>query len=624
MSNKKLYEHANSKRINKIKDQQEKLDKDKEIDELRMKLDREVDYTLDGSVKQLFLNLTKMQIPFDYEKTLKKFFPENIKTDKHGNYFIKIGDDTLTMFCAHLDTYCYEYKRVYHVIEGNKIKTDGTTTLGGDDKAGVIIMLKMIEAGVPGLYYFFRGEEGVTSPTGTWGSKQAIKSYKENFKKYEKCIAFDRKDTNNLITQQMYSECCSSEFSAQLIKELGEYNLKYYDDPTGMWCDSGVFMEMIPECTNISVGYVDEHTFSETQDIEHLEKLVEACVNIDWESLPVKRDPSVVSYGVGDYHYDYDYKWDHHYSTNKRKSKHEGVRDYVSMDDMFWHIVDILQAVGYESLNESAFEETEEMYFQNHKTGDFFGLKIIDYDIFISEDDTLKNYEHIGDLDTFEKYVSLGSNSDVDNLDADANKHLDSIASEATDDDFTDNQDSAFKDFTFNRPDIINEILKDIKSNNQIAISSDLWIDTEKALLDSDTAVDYGERGINPDDLVDWVAHNWEWCISEVEDSEIGDVEKVDNITEDTDSALSEKEGIFYDIALNQNRLQVELFIKQVIQGGHLDTPEDYELYENSINTWIRKKYSIELERFDNGVNHKEFISWVKKNQDDLMEYYRK
>ena len=71
----------------------------------------EIDYTMDGSVKQLFLNFTKMQIPFNYEKTLAKFFPEDMEVDGHGNYFKKIGNNGI-MFCGHLDTYCKEHKRV--------------------------------------------------------------------------------------------------------------------------------------------------------------------------------------------------------------------------------------------------------------------------------------------------------------------------------------------------------------------------------------------------------------------------------------------------------------------------------------------------------------------------------
>ena len=129
-------------KIDKIKEREAKAVVDRN---LRIRSKNEIDYTLDGSVKQLFLNLTRMQIPFNYEQTVAHLFPRGMKIDDHGNYYIKIGNSK-TMFCGHLDTYSYEFKRVFHVIEGNIIKTDGTTTLGGDDKAGITIMIKMIEA----------------------------------------------------------------------------------------------------------------------------------------------------------------------------------------------------------------------------------------------------------------------------------------------------------------------------------------------------------------------------------------------------------------------------------------------------------------------------------------------
>jgi len=617
---KKVNKDTSAKRVDKIKNQQTKIKKDKELKELRQKIDKEVDYTLDGSVKQLFLNLTKMQIPFDYEHTLEEFFPEGIQKDSHGNYFIKIGE-TKTMFCAHLDTYCYEYKRVWHIIKDNKISTDGTTTLGGDDKAGVVIMLKMIEAGVPGLYYFFRGEEGVTSPSGTWGSKEALKSNKENFKKYDRCIAFDRRDYNNIIIQQMYSECCSEEFAKALIKDLGEYNLRYYEDETGMWCDSGVFMDIIPECTNISVGYVDEHTFKETQDIEHLEQLANACIKIKWDELPTKRDPSLSSYGVGRYNYDQDYEWDGNSSSGyKRKKKHKGVRDYVTMDDMFWHIVDILESVGYDSLNDN-FNETEEMYFQNYKSGDFFGLKIIDFEIFISEDDSLKSYEHVGDLETFEKYVSLGE--DVDNLDDDAKRHLDSISKEVgnkkeqivNNEEFTNNQNAAFEEFTLAYPNILKKIIEDIKSKNLIEVSPDTWVTLDETMSDRGLALDYGEdNGINPDDYIEWVSYYWEWCIKTLDkDQKETKNESISKLDTDT---------IFFDIAMNKEKKSIKAFIEQVIEKGYVDTNYKYDIYKIPVNSWIEKNYSKEHKQYINQLNHLNFIDWLKEHKKDLKKYY--
>jgi hypothetical protein len=60
-------------------------------------------------------------------------------------------------------------------------------------------------------------------------------------------------------------------------------------DPTGVFTDSANFTELIPECTNVSVGYFNEHTHDELQNITYLEKLAKACVSANWDKLVVKR-----------------------------------------------------------------------------------------------------------------------------------------------------------------------------------------------------------------------------------------------------------------------------------------------------------------------------------------------
>jgi len=62
-------------------------------------------------------------------------------------------------------------------------------------------------------------------------------------------------------------------------------------DDTGVLTDSAQFMDIVPECTNISVGYMYEHTTSEYQDIDYLSRLCKSVVAIDWETLPVERNP---------------------------------------------------------------------------------------------------------------------------------------------------------------------------------------------------------------------------------------------------------------------------------------------------------------------------------------------
>lgn len=76
-------------------------------------------------------------------------------------------------------------------------------------------------------------------------------------------------------------------------------NFNYRPDPTGIYTDSAQFTQLILECTNISVGYYNEHSVSEKQDIKHLEQLCDVVCKIDWESLPVVR---VQVAGSGDYY----------------------------------------------------------------------------------------------------------------------------------------------------------------------------------------------------------------------------------------------------------------------------------------------------------------------------------
>lgn len=245
-------------------------------------------------ITDLFLRLTSKTYPHGSEQIIVDemmslgIFPSDLKKDNHGNYFYKIGNSSRTIFASHLDTVSSKHEPVTHVLDGDMIKTDGTTTLGADDKAGVSVMVWLMKNKVPGTYYFFIGEE-----VGCIGSGLASKN--DDFSEYDRIISFDRRNTGSIITHQSWSRCCSDDFADDLCKQLNEagFELNYEKDDGGVYTDSAEFVEYIPECTNVSVGYYSEHTFSERQDIKHLIALCEACVVVDWESLPTKRDPSV-------------------------------------------------------------------------------------------------------------------------------------------------------------------------------------------------------------------------------------------------------------------------------------------------------------------------------------------
>lgn len=240
-------------------------------------------------VRATFLSLVTETYPHGTEEEVMKYMPQDLIKDSYGNYYKIIGESD-TMFTSHLDTASRTKDQVglvsYHRDNDEFIATDGTSILGADDKSGVAVMLYMMANNVPGVYFFFYGEER----GGIGSSKVSLNIEKYPFlHKIKKCISFDRRNYYSVITAQMSVECCSDEFATSLCDELNKSGLKLNLDPTGVFTDSANFTEIIPECTNVSVGYFNEHTHDEVQNMTYLEKLAKACVAADWNKLVVKR-----------------------------------------------------------------------------------------------------------------------------------------------------------------------------------------------------------------------------------------------------------------------------------------------------------------------------------------------
>jgi hypothetical protein len=297
------------------------------------------------NIKDKFLELTSRTYPHGTEEDVFPLLNSELQKDEFGNLFIKIGESDV-MFTSHLDTATSALTQVNHVFDGNIIKTDGKSILGADDKAGVTIMLYMIENKIPGLYYFFLGEE-----VGCVGSRKVANVQKDQkIEGINKVISFDRRGNDSVITFQSSQRCCSDTFGEALSKQLNlaDGSFSYKNDPTGILTDSVQFIKIYSECTNISVGYRSEHTFSEQQDIEHLTKLAEACLLVDWNGLPVERDPSKTEYkSYSGYGYGWD-EWDDYYSgggvgasrwNNNITKKYEPRTDKVWFHDKKYNYV---------------------------------------------------------------------------------------------------------------------------------------------------------------------------------------------------------------------------------------------------------------------------------------------
>jgi hypothetical protein len=190
----------------------------------------------------------------------------------------------------------------------NVIKSSGTTVLGADDGAGVWLMLCMIASGVPGTYMFHRGEE-----CGGIGSRGIAREYGSMLAEYKYAVAFDRKGTTDVITHQAMGRCCSDKFAQALCDLL---DMGHMPDPTGIFTDTANYVNEIPECSNISIGYEGAHSYSESLDLTYLYALAERMIEVfaDAPELPVVRDPFETDV------YDYPAKysvWDDLYSMDE-------------------------------------------------------------------------------------------------------------------------------------------------------------------------------------------------------------------------------------------------------------------------------------------------------------------
>jgi hypothetical protein len=224
--------------------------------------------------------------------------------DPVGNLHVDTRTDYshTTLFIAHVDT--------VHRVEGvNTIDVTNThwfahgDVLGADDGAGVAILMHLLCSGVPAYYIFSQGEE-----CGGIGAKYIADNYEYLLLQFDRAIAFDRRGIESVITHQGMGRCCSDAFGNALSGALDAHNLDmmHLVDDTGVYTDTAEFTHVIPECTNISVGYYKEHTQDEHLDILYFQRLADAVLLVEWDKLPTERDPAVIEdkWGaIGDYNY---------------------------------------------------------------------------------------------------------------------------------------------------------------------------------------------------------------------------------------------------------------------------------------------------------------------------------
>lgn len=165
------------------------------------------------------------------------------------------------------------------------------TCLGADDGVGVWLMLKMLQARVPGGYIFHTGEE-----CGGVGSRAMVDKHRDILAHYGVALAFDRPHNDEVIIHQRGVECASVECGAWLATTLNKAGFNFATSTRGVFTDTANYRKLVPECLNLGVGYDRQHGINETLDYAHAHALMQALITLDWTDMPVKRDHTKPDY----------------------------------------------------------------------------------------------------------------------------------------------------------------------------------------------------------------------------------------------------------------------------------------------------------------------------------------
>jgi hypothetical protein len=198
-----------------------------------------------------------------------------------------------TLLTAHLDT-------VHHEDGANRVRVDTVTepgqtlwradgaALGADDGAGVALIAHLISKDFKGYAILFRGEE-----CGGIGSSWLADNMPELLTEFDRAVAFDRAGYYDVITKQSGGRCASDKFAQELADQMNVADeFMFVPDDTGVYTDTAEMIHLIPECTNLSVGYFSQHGDRERQNITFLQAMAAQLALVRWDDLVVSRDPT--------------------------------------------------------------------------------------------------------------------------------------------------------------------------------------------------------------------------------------------------------------------------------------------------------------------------------------------
>lgn len=205
--------------------------------------------------------MTETEIQMVVRNTIKKNYKNHAITDQ---YIMAEGNIPICLV-AHMDTVFNVPPLDFYYDQKEQVlwSPDG---LGTDDRAGVYAILEIISRGLRPHVIFTMGEE-----KGGIGASALLKSFPDcPFGELNFIIELDRKGEKDCV----FYQCDNPDF-ARFIKKYG-FELGY-----GTFTDiSLIAPKWKIAAVNLSVGYINEHTYSEMLFLKYLRVTIDKVVKI--------------------------------------------------------------------------------------------------------------------------------------------------------------------------------------------------------------------------------------------------------------------------------------------------------------------------------------------------------
>jgi hypothetical protein len=314
--------------------------------------------------------LDKVSLKRYLEKELSKYYKNVIAQD--GFLYVK-GKDKICL-TAHMDTVHIENVIDYYVLkEDGKTIVSSPQGIGGDDRCGVYMILKILETTKLRPTIIFCEDEEVG---GIGSNKFVLTKFIKDLEKMYFLIELDRKGSNDLV---YYSD-------------INEDFHTYLEDLTGYEQNFGSFSDishLSPACeissVNISCGYYNAHTTSEYVVMEEMENSIQTTIKIMKDGLKRKEQ---FKYKKKEYTYNRNYSDGYEYYSTLFENYSKNFRGIEDEDDEK-KVTLYIQFYSGGKEEEEYYEGTNEdtlwtKFFMEHS--DVCFNDVIDYDVYDEDD----------------------------------------------------------------------------------------------------------------------------------------------------------------------------------------------------------------------------------------------